>query len=275
MSEILGLEHLGLRHGGSTLTLSVPLGQSLAIVGPAGSGKSFLLRTVAGLEIPIQGSVHIRGRVSIAGSGAPGRRTKVQSMARRSTASLQRATEALSATRLWEYRNAFVADLTPSQAAAAELLECFSAESELVFIDGQLDILDPWTLESVLGFIRSQMGRGRTFVVATNRTELIPEIGSLIILNDLSVRFAGSVEDLLRAGPPHTLDVYTDNDRGVRAIVSPFEVRISPFQGGLRMEASQGQELAAKLLAEGYGDVRFVIVRPPTVQEALQTLLRR
>lgn len=275
MSEILGLEHLGLRHGGSTLTLSVPLGQSLAIVGPAGSGKSYLLRTLAGLEIPVQGSVHIRGRVSFAGSGPPGRRTKVQSLARRATASLQRAADALSATRLWEFRNAFVADLTPSQVEASELLECFSAESELVFIDGQLDSLDPWTLESVMGFVRSQMGRGRTFVIATNRTELISEFGSLVVMKDLSVRFAGSVEDLLRADPPHTLDVHTDNDRGVRALVAPFQVKITPFQGGLRMEASQGQELAAKLLAEGYGDVRYVIVRPPTIQEALQTLLRR
>ncbi len=41
----------------SDLELSVPVGQTLALLGPSGCGKTSLLRAIAGLEIPICGSV--------------------------------------------------------------------------------------------------------------------------------------------------------------------------------------------------------------------------
>jgi len=44
------------------LSLSVGEGEIVAVVGPSGSGKSTLLRTVAALERPSAGSVHVFGR---------------------------------------------------------------------------------------------------------------------------------------------------------------------------------------------------------------------
>jgi putative ABC transport system ATP-binding protein len=43
------------------LTLDVPDGQCLAIVGPSGSGKSTLLGLIAGLDAPSSGEIHIAG----------------------------------------------------------------------------------------------------------------------------------------------------------------------------------------------------------------------
>jgi len=275
MSEILGLEHLALRPDGPTLTLSVSKGQSVAVVGPAGGGKSRLLRTLAGLERPAQGVVHLRGKASLAGHSALPRRTRVQSLARRSgvNGSVQPATEILTATRLWDVRHETVGELTPTQLAACELVEPFVSEAQIVFIDGQLDLLDPWTLKSVLDLMRVQLASGRTFVVATHRPDLMRALDALILVSDLQIKFAGTVEDLLRAGPPHSVEVSTENVPGARALVAPFEVRITTSENGLRMEAPEGQELAARLLLDGYGDVKFVVVRPPTIEEALRTLV--
>lgn len=273
MSEILGLEHLALRGDGPTLTLSVRAGQSLTIVGPSGAGKSRLIRTLAGIEKPEQGTVQLRGRAVLAGATPLPRRAKVQSLARRSTAdSAQRATEVLTATNLWDVRHLSVGELSPGQVAALEIVEPLVSEAEVAFFDGQLDLLDPWTLARTLEQIAEQAKAGRTFVVATNRPDVVSRFEALVVLREETVRFAGLVQDLLRSGPPHVIEVSTENAPGVRALVAPFEVRVQSEPNGLRLEAPEGQELAARLLLEGYGDVKFLTVRPPTIDEALRSL---
>ncbi|MCA9614380.1 MAG: ABC transporter ATP-binding protein, partial [Myxococcales bacterium] len=62
----LGLS--GIRKGfGDTLILKgvdlhVADGQLVVLVGPSGCGKSTLLRTIAGLELPDQGTIRIAGK---------------------------------------------------------------------------------------------------------------------------------------------------------------------------------------------------------------------
>jgi ABC-type multidrug transport system ATPase subunit len=272
MRELLGLEHFAIRPDGPTLTLSIAAGQSLAIVGPAGAGKSRLIQTLAGRERPAQGSVELRGRTVVAGEASHSRRAKVQGLAREFGRTVQEATEALTATRLWDVRHLAVGELSPSQTAAAELLEALLSDAEIALIDGQLDFLDPWTLPGVLDLLRQQRLSGRTVIVGTNRADLVRELDAVIVLRESQVRFAGTIEDLLRSGPPHTLEVATDNQAGVRALVAPFRVSIKPMPDGVRLEAPEGQELAARLLLEGYGDVKYIVLRPPTIEEALRAV---
>ena len=270
MSEVLGLEHVALGSGGPTLTLSVRSGQAIAILGPAASGKSRLIRVLAGQERPGQGRVHLRGRVSVASDEGLGRRAKVQSLVR--SGSVQESTEVLMATGLLDVRATPFGDLTPSRAAACELLATLLSDSELALFDSQLDRLDPWVLATVEERMRAQRAHGRAFVFATNRPDLAARADGVVVLRDGQVRFAGSVEELLRSGPPHTVQVETEDQLGVRALVEPFEVSVRTEGDSLRLEAREGQALAARLLLEGYGDVRFVVVRPPTIEEALRRL---
>ena len=62
----LEIERLTFRRGATTIlddvSLSVEDGEFLVVVGPSGSGKSSLLRIVAGLEAPSAGDVRIGGR---------------------------------------------------------------------------------------------------------------------------------------------------------------------------------------------------------------------
>lgn len=47
------------------ISLTVPRGQTLALVGPSGIGKSSLLRVFAGLETAFEGQCHIDGKVAM------------------------------------------------------------------------------------------------------------------------------------------------------------------------------------------------------------------
>jgi ABC-type lipoprotein export system ATPase subunit len=275
MSERLGLEHVSLVPSGPTLSLSMAAGQCLAVAGPGGSGKSRLLRALAGLERPAQGTVRTQGRAAYAAPGGLSRRIRPQNLARKGgeAGNAAQATELLLATRLWEVRQETVGELTPSQVAACELIEPLISGAELILIDGQLDALDPWTLATVNQKMRDLSGKGVTFVFATNRPELVRTADAVVVLKEQQVRFAGGIPDLLRVGPRHALHVATKDQAGVRGLVAPFEVSIEETPDGLVMRAREGQELAARLLLEGYGDVRFVVVQPPTVEEALLSLM--
>jgi ABC-type multidrug transport system ATPase subunit len=228
------------------------------------------LRVLAGEDRPGQGRVHVRGELTVAWDGAIGRRAKVQSLTRGFP--VQTATDVLMAVGLFDVRNASYGDLSYARAAAAELVEPLLVDADLTLLDGQLDRLDPWTLASVEERMRAQRLAGRSFVFTTNRPDLAARADGVVVLRDEQVRFAGSLEDLMRSGPPHQLQVETEDQAGVRALVEPFEVSVRREGDTYRMEAREGQALAARLLLEGYGDIKFVVVRPPTVEEAIRGL---
>jgi ABC-type multidrug transport system ATPase subunit len=266
MSEVLSLEHFSLSPTGPTLTMSVGSGQWLGIVGPGASGKTNMLRVLAGQERVAQGSFRARGSVALAVPGSLSRRAKVQSIAK-AEASSERASEALTATRLWDQRHLAVSELSPSQLAAAELLGVLASSAELLLVDGQLDQLDPWTLTSVLELLRARSEIA--LAASTHRPDIFSKVDALVVLRDRQVRFAGSPADLLRHGRKHELTLTTENQTGVRALVAPFEVSIRSEGDEVKLTATEGQELAARLLLEGYGDVQLVVSRPPTIEEAL------
>lgn len=274
MTEILALEHMAIVPTGPTLSMSVGSGQSLAVVGPSSSGKTHFLHVIAGVERPAQGSVRTHGSIAIASADGISRRSKVQALIPRSdlTPRGHRVADLLYKLRLGEARFKQIADLSPGQFAAYELLSPLVSDSNLVLIDGQLDQLDPWALHDVMELIRNLQGKGVAFVAATNRPDLIAQFDAAIVLKEKQVRFAGSIEELKRFGPPHTIQVGTAKQEGVKALVSPFQVNISQTEGGLKFETPEGQQLAARLLLEGYGDVQFVISRPSTLEEALLSL---
>ena len=66
MSALLAIANLDLYYGDAQalaeVTLEVPEGEIVAIVGANGAGKSSLIRTIAGLEKPRAGAIRLRGR---------------------------------------------------------------------------------------------------------------------------------------------------------------------------------------------------------------------
>jgi ABC-type multidrug transport system ATPase subunit len=187
----------------------------------------------------------------------------------------QSITDALSSTGLWDSRAKPVTDLSPTQLAACELVPVFASRPDVIVIDGLLERLDAWTRDSVLDGFRRELQRGAVVVAATNDLDLIAEFDVALVMVANRVAFAGPLDALLREATESELTVETTNQEGVRALVAPFEISIQSTPGGLRMQATEGQAIAAKLLMEGYGDVKLVTLRPPTLADAVRAVVHR
>lgn len=274
MAETLALDHVSLLAKGPTLTLQVGPGQSLCVIGPGASGKSRLLAVISKRERPVRGSVHAPSRTSIAGRSELPWRAKPQAIARSrgGTNEAALAAEVLSGLRLWDVRLKPISQLSESQQAACELIEPLMSHAPLLVIDGQLDRLDPWALDGALHLLKDRLASGAAVVVATNRVDLASVFDTLVVLRDQAVEFAGTVADLLREGPEQTVEVETGRQPTVRALAEPFEVRVRETEEGLVFTTPEGQALAARLLLEGYGDVRMVLLKKPSLTEALLKL---
>lgn len=267
--ELLTLDGLALRPDGPTLTLSVRAGTAVAIMGPARSGRSALLRICAGREKPARGRATAVAECALAGE-ALGRRARVSSVAK--AIGHPKLNDTLVALGLASVLNEAIVDLAPGHRAALDLLPALLSGASLVAIDGQLDRLDPWAHAAAWTALRNAQGRGAAALLVTDRPETAALCDLVIVLRERQVRFAGTIDALRRLGPPHELTVTTERQIGVRALVSPFEVSIESTPEGLRMEAREGQELAARLLREGYGDVKYLVSRGPTLDEGLMSL---
>jgi phospholipid/cholesterol/gamma-HCH transport system ATP-binding protein len=69
-APLLTLENVGVRFGSQAvlrgLNLTIPRGQTLAVIGESGCGKTVLLRLLIGLQRPTEGRVTFDGRVLVA-----------------------------------------------------------------------------------------------------------------------------------------------------------------------------------------------------------------
>lgn len=227
---------------------------------------------LAGQEKPASGSVTAHGRRLLVAAGEIPRKATPYAMAREKGQPVAKAAEAVSAIGLGEERNLPVSELSPSQQAACRLLPALGTAAALILIDGALDGLDPWALDGALRLLRMQIMSGAVVVASTNRPELASFFDTLIVMREQRFLFSGSLDDLVTASAQSELKVEVKNQRSAIAMTEPFEVSARQTSSGIELSAREGQDLAAKLLLEGYGDVSTVWLREPTIQEALIAL---
>lgn len=274
VAALVSMEGVGLVEGGRTLSWELLAGDRYAVMGPGGAGKSRLLSLVAGEGRPVRGEVTVRGRVSSPLDGDYGRRATPFSVGKEAgkRSGSEKLVTVLDALALTDVRETPVAKLSPTQAVACDLLACFVDSSEVVVIDGHLDVLDPWILERVFGLIEAESAGGRAFLISTHRPDVAERLGGLIVMRGQEARFAGTVRGLVAQVRPAELTVELEDESSVRTMVEPFTVGVKASPGRLELTSHAGQALAARLLTHGYGSVRSVVVREATLAEALAAL---
>lgn len=272
--SLLAVERVVLGPGGKALSLELAAGESYAVVGPAQSLKGELMRVLRGGK-PFSGSLNWAEPPAVPLDKEPGRRHTPQSLARAINKRVTgaRLTQVLSALGLWDLRQTPVAQLPDELTASCDLLPVFLSDAPAGLIDGQLDQFDPWIRSSTLELVHESTQSGRSFIIATNLVTVAEAIGHVVVVLGQSPVFAGPIAELLRSSSSTVVTVETDDPSTVAAMVEPLSVSVSRVPEGIRFESDPGQELAARLLAQGYGRIRAMVVKEPTLADVLRSIV--
>jgi putative ABC transport system ATP-binding protein len=197
--------------------LSVTQGQSVAVVGPSGSGKSSLLMVMAGLEAATSGEVVVAGRDFTAASedqlaairGASigivfqsfhliPTMTAIENVALpleflgRADA-FARAGEALANVGLSGRHHHLPGELSGGEQQRVALARALAAEPKILFADEPTGNLDAETGKQIVELIFSLHRRmGTTLVLITHDTSLAARCERTVIIND--GRIAGELQ---------------------------------------------------------------------------------
>lgn len=171
--------------------------------------------------------------------------------------------------RLWDVRQQTISELPLAQIAACDLVETFMGSGGLVVLDGHLDALDAWTRAGAVKLIRERCRHSSICVVATDQLDLASQFDYLVVLKDHQVVYSGSVSELLSNQGQRTLTVESDRNAGVRALVDPLLIGVTRTDSGYQLQPGPGQHHAAKLLRDGYGDIKFLVSDQKPISEII------
>ena len=197
------------RRGGRTLLdgvqLSVAPGETLAVLGPSGSGKSSLLAVLGGLERPDSGSVQLDGRalepdsiktrhrlglvlqgyglvslltaaenveVALQARGVTGRRAK------------EAAACALADLRIAEVGDKLLEKLSGGQQQRVAIARALVTQPDVVLADEPTAELDHDAQDIVIGRLQEAAERGATIVIATHDPQIAMRCDRQLRLRD-------------------------------------------------------------------------------------------
>ena len=202
------------------LTLSVPRGTMVGIVGPNGGGKSTLLKAVLGLAPVVGGTVGILGR-------PPGRRAQrsvgyvpqredvdwsfpvsardVVMMGRIPSLGLLRrpserdrkvVDEALQTVGMEEEAETRIGELSGGQQQRIFLARALAQETDILMLDEPVSGVDAPSQHEIFDLLRSLQAAGKTVIVTTHDLSCVAERFDLVLLLNKRVVAFGSPEEV-------------------------------------------------------------------------------
>ncbi|MFN8830900.1 MAG: amino acid ABC transporter ATP-binding protein [Labrys sp. (in: a-proteobacteria)] len=211
---LLALEGLSARYGAvdvlKEVDLAVQRGEVVALIGPSGSGKSSMLRSVIGLNPPVAGTVRLDG-VAIDYARPASLKAARQRMAivfqqynlfqnmtaldnvtvapvrvqKRAKAEVEAAAVAmLKKVGLGEKLRAYPDELSGGQQQRVAIARALVLNPDLLLLDEVTAALDPELVKEVLDTIRSLAGSGMTMLIVSHEMTFVRDVADRVVMLD-------------------------------------------------------------------------------------------
>ncbi len=199
-------KHLQVLNG---ISLDVPAGQVVAIIGPSCSGKSTFLRSLNLLEVPTQGEIYIDDEC-ITESKFPIEKVrqktgmvfqhfhlfphmtvlenltyapvKIKKLSK--TVAKNQAVKLLKQVGLTDKANVYPGKLSGGQKQRAAIARALAIEPEILLFDEPTSSLDPEMVKEVLEVIKTLVQTGITMILVTHEMGFAREVADRILFMD-------------------------------------------------------------------------------------------
>ncbi|MBM6405579.1 ABC transporter ATP-binding protein [Phycicoccus sp. CSK15P-2] len=215
-SDAVVVEHLRVQRGGRDvlpdLSVRVPEGQVVGLLGPSGGGKSTLMRSVVGVQVVAGGTVTVLGEPA----GSPGLRRRVgyltqapsvyadlsvranvRYFARVVGVDPEAADRAVEAVDLAGHADARVENLSGGQLSRASLACTLVGDPDLLVLDEPTVGLDPVLRRELWSIFRGLAEQGRTLLVSSHVMDEAVRCDRLLLLRDGSILSDSTLAELL------------------------------------------------------------------------------
>ncbi len=212
------VDHLRVVRGGrevlADLSLGVPRGQVVGLLGPSGGGKSTLMRAVVGVQVIAGGTVTVLGEEA----GSPGLRHRVgyltqapsvygdlsvhdnvTYLARIMGVGADAVDRAIESVDLTDHAHAKVENLSGGQRSRASLACTLVGDPEVLVLDEPTVGLDPVLRRELWNLFRRLSGEGRTVFVSSHVMDEASRCDRLLLLRDGRILSDSTLPELLES----------------------------------------------------------------------------
>jgi len=236
------------------ISLSVPRGGVVAVIGPSGSGKSTLLRCLNLLTIPDDGEIHIGGNAMVFGASHRMPRDRelaafranigmvfqsfnlfphmsvVQNVMEGPTTVLGKskeeartlALELLDKVGLKAKADAFPDTLSGGQKQRVAIARALAMKPEVMLFDEATSALDPELVGEVLGVVRQLASEGMTMVLVTHEMAFARDVADTVVfMRDGYVVEVGAARQVIEHPRDPSTQSFLAHFRGGLAGVTP------------------------------------------------------